>query len=124
MCVSGEPLGLRLVGGVREWEGRVEVSVNGEWGTVCALETTANDFNVICRQLGHRAALSKTFLPEKMRRKFSLSDFSSSISPWDSVWSRRWTAVVSKFQLPWRRGERLSVSSGGTNWRSLLLLSS
>ena len=69
MCVSGEPLGLRLVGGVREWEGRVEVSVNGEWGTVCALETTANDFNVICRQLGYGAALSKTFLPEKMRIK-------------------------------------------------------
>ena len=57
--VSGEPYGLRLVGGVYEWEGRVEVSVNGEWGTVCSLDISTSDGNVICRQLGYQRSLSE-----------------------------------------------------------------
>ena len=60
--VAGEPYDLRLVGGANEWEGRVEVSVNGEWGTVCSLGLIANDFTVICKQLRYQQPLSKLII--------------------------------------------------------------
>ena len=61
VCKSlpGNPYDLRLVGGAYEWEGRVEVSVNGDWGTVCSLGISINDSSVICRELGYHAELCK-----------------------------------------------------------------
>lgn len=60
-AVTGDAYAIRLVGGAYEWEGRVEVSVNGEWGTVCSLSaiTESEYVDVICRQLGYGRLLGE-----------------------------------------------------------------
>ena len=48
-CSSGD---LRLVGGERESEGRVEICVEGFWGTVCDSGWSQREALVVCKQSG------------------------------------------------------------------------
>lgn len=48
-CAGGQ---IRLVGGFDLTEGRVEICLNREWGTVCDQTWDVMDGNVVCRQLG------------------------------------------------------------------------
>ena len=49
-CVEGE---VRLRGSVNyKTEGRVEICLNDEWGTVCDQMWNVADSGVVCRQLG------------------------------------------------------------------------
>ena len=48
-CVIGE---IRLVGGYSPEEGRVEVCIGGDWGTVCDDYWSTEDANIVCNQLG------------------------------------------------------------------------
>ena len=48
-CSSGD---LRLVGGENESEGRVEICVQGFWGTVCDSGLGQREAVVVCRQSG------------------------------------------------------------------------
>ncbi|ELT95812.1 hypothetical protein CAPTEDRAFT_153473 [Capitella teleta] len=43
---------LRLVGGRGDWEGRVEILHDGEWGTICDDEFNLEEAQVVCRSLG------------------------------------------------------------------------
>lgn len=49
VCITGS---VRLVGGGSPMEGRVEVCLDNQWGTVCDDSYDKNNAAVVCRQLG------------------------------------------------------------------------
>lgn len=54
ICVlfSASNVQLRLAGGLNRYQGRVEIQVFGQWGTICDDSFDVREANVICRQLG------------------------------------------------------------------------
>ena len=44
---------IRLAGSNDTWEGRVEVYLRGQWGTVCDDGFGIKEANVVCHQLGY-----------------------------------------------------------------------
>ncbi|XP_073459288.1 neurotrypsin [Aquarana catesbeiana] len=50
--LPGPPL--RLMDGETKKEGRVEIYLNGQWGTICDDGWTDKDASVVCRQLGYK----------------------------------------------------------------------
>ena len=47
------------MGGSNQYEGRVEVCINDQWGTVCDDFWGSTDATVVCKQLGYAYAGSK-----------------------------------------------------------------
>ena len=65
---------IRLVGGSYSWEGRVEIYLGGEWGTISYGNTDSLDAFVVCRQLGYdtRCKLDFPLLFTLIRKGFSV----------------------------------------------------
>ncbi|XP_068958306.1 scavenger receptor cysteine-rich type 1 protein M130-like [Petaurus breviceps papuanus] len=56
-CTGEEDLELRLADGTNRCEGRVELKVTGQWGTVCDDSWKDMEASTVCRQLGCGSAL-------------------------------------------------------------------
>ncbi|XP_061177723.1 uncharacterized protein LOC133186505 [Saccostrea echinata] len=60
VCTDTPPkLQIRLVGGARTDEGRVEVNIGAGWGTVCDDEWDSNEAAVVCRMLGFTGGIPR-----------------------------------------------------------------
>ena len=58
-CIDGQ---LRLSGSNIANEGRVEICMNNEWGTICDENWGSSDATVVCRQLGYPTQCQQIFI--------------------------------------------------------------
>ncbi|XP_019855132.1 PREDICTED: scavenger receptor cysteine-rich domain superfamily protein-like [Amphimedon queenslandica] len=56
-CTTGN---IRLTGGSNQFEGRVELCVNGVWGSVCDNSWDSTEASTVCKQLGYEVSSYKT----------------------------------------------------------------
>lgn len=69
---------VRLAGSRHSNQGRVEIHLNGRWGTVCSSYWTTTEAKVVCRELGlpeATVALKKTVFPSGNTSTLMILDY-------------------------------------------------
>ena len=96
ICNNGD---IRLVNGGNRYEGRVEVCLSNQWGTVCDdyWKSNPNNARVACRQLGY-SDIGECLLSTKIKQ-FRPGKLVSH-QPFPGFWCRR--AVIIKFHYSMR----------------------
>ena len=59
---------IRLQGGVNQSHGRVEIGLDGAWGTICDNNWDIRDARVVCRMLGYPTAVAATLRSSFVKR--------------------------------------------------------
>ena len=59
---------VRLMNGANDFEGRVEIFYNNNWGTICDDHWTLAEANVVCRSLGSPGAVEAVGDPTEKPR--------------------------------------------------------
>ena len=79
-CTNGT---VHLVDGPVENAGRVEICINGVWGTVCHNGWDNNDARVVCRQLGYSVNTGGGELVQSLGRRLVTPNNPQMIGPFN-----------------------------------------
>jgi len=91
-CTDGS---IRLRGGTSVREGRVEICIEGRWGTICDNSWDSRDASVVCRQLNYSSlGKSTTFKPMTSVSTKMVLIYRSYFTHKCLLWTRKWANLA------------------------------
>ena len=116
-CTNGN---LRLRGGANAMEGRVEICINGVWGTICGGRWDNSDAQVACTQLGFLSLGEMLDLKSSWNAINIYYAYRGTITSICLLWTWNWSCTSWPTWLHWKRASLAQLFS---QWnRSHLIL--
>ena len=99
LCRNGD---IRLRGNSSQYEGRVEVCIDEEWGSVCGERWDQWDAAVVCRQLGYSTQGKRLFMVAPLTHKMTDAHMHRCLgNGWDLI-HRRADCPMVQYHLFWQ----------------------